>query len=64
MTSCGSAAWDRFTEWAGRYAGVRTGPLLPGELSGPVLAPSQVFGIGWRGGVRQVAGTVRCGEQR
>ena len=26
------AVWDRFTEWAGRYAGsgARTGPLVPG----------------------------------
>src|SRR5260370_24809380 len=42
------AVWDRFTEWAGGHAGpgARTGPLVPGELGAPVLAPSQVFGIG------------------
>ncbi|HEX9625045.1 MAG TPA: fumarylacetoacetate hydrolase family protein, partial [Streptosporangiaceae bacterium] len=42
------AVWDRFTEWAGGYAGpgAHTGPLVPGELGAPVLAPSQVFGIG------------------
>jgi 2,4-didehydro-3-deoxy-L-rhamnonate hydrolase len=40
--------WDRFTEWAGGHAGpgARTGPLVPGELGAPVLAPAQVFGIG------------------
>jgi 2-keto-4-pentenoate hydratase/2-oxohepta-3-ene-1,7-dioic acid hydratase in catechol pathway len=40
--------WDRFTEWAAGHAGPRahTGPLEPGELGAPVLAPSQVFGIG------------------
>ena len=39
------AVWDRFTEWAGRYAGpgARTGPLVRAELGAPVLAPSQVF---------------------
>jgi len=42
------AVWDRFTEWAGGHAGpgARTGPLAPAELGAPVLAPSQVFGIG------------------
>src|ERR1700693_1052539 len=40
------AVWDRFTEWAGRHAGLRTGPLVPDKLGAPVLAPSQVFGIG------------------
>jgi 2-keto-4-pentenoate hydratase/2-oxohepta-3-ene-1,7-dioic acid hydratase in catechol pathway len=42
------AVWDRFTEWAGASSGpgARTGPLVPGELGAPVLAPSQVFGIG------------------
>ena len=42
------AVWDRFTESARGYAGpgARTGPLVPGELGAPVLAPSQVFGIG------------------
>jgi 2,4-didehydro-3-deoxy-L-rhamnonate hydrolase len=42
------AVWDRFTEWAGRHAGPgsRTGPLVTAELGAPVLAPSQVFGIG------------------
>jgi 2-keto-4-pentenoate hydratase/2-oxohepta-3-ene-1,7-dioic acid hydratase in catechol pathway len=42
------ATWDRFIEWAGGYAGfgAHTGPLVPGELGAPVLAPSQVFGIG------------------
>src|SRR5260370_23201326 len=42
------AVWDRVTEWAAGYAGpgARTGPLVPGELGAPVLAPSQVFGIG------------------
>jgi 2,4-didehydro-3-deoxy-L-rhamnonate hydrolase len=42
------AVWDRFTKWADSYAGpgARTGPLLPEELGAPVLAPSQVFGIG------------------
>jgi 2,4-diketo-3-deoxy-L-fuconate hydrolase len=41
-------AWDRFIEWAGGYAGsgAHTGPLVPEELGAPVLAPSQVFGIG------------------
>src|SRR5260370_17713783 len=42
------AVWDRFTEWAGGHAGpgTRTGPLVPGELGAPGLAPSQVFGVG------------------
>ena len=40
------AVWDRFTEWAGRYAGGRSGPLVPTELGAPVLTPAQVFGIG------------------
>src|SRR6266446_2398499 len=42
------AVWDRFAEWAGGHAGpgARTGPLVPGELGAPVLAPAQVFGIG------------------
>jgi 2,4-didehydro-3-deoxy-L-rhamnonate hydrolase len=42
------AVWDRFAEWADGQAGpgARTGPLVPGELGAPVLAPSQVFGIG------------------
>src|SRR5690349_7747215 len=42
------AVWDRFTKWADSYAGpgARTGPLVPEELGAPVLAPSQVFGIG------------------
>jgi 2,4-didehydro-3-deoxy-L-rhamnonate hydrolase len=42
------AVWDRFTEWARGYAGpgTRTGALVPQELGAPVLAPSQVFGIG------------------
>ena len=42
------AVWDRFTEWAGGYAGpgARTGALVPEELGAPVLAPPQVFGIG------------------
>ena len=42
------AVWDRFTEWAGGHAGpgAHTGPLVPAELGAPVLAPSQVFGIG------------------
>jgi 2,4-diketo-3-deoxy-L-fuconate hydrolase len=40
------AVWDRFTEWAGRHAGGRTGPLVPGDLGAPVLTPAQVFGIG------------------
>jgi 2-keto-4-pentenoate hydratase/2-oxohepta-3-ene-1,7-dioic acid hydratase in catechol pathway len=41
------AVWDRFTEWAaGRPDGAHTGPLVPAELGGPVMAPSQVFGIG------------------
>jgi 2,4-didehydro-3-deoxy-L-rhamnonate hydrolase len=42
------AVWDRFTGWASGYAGpgARTGPLVPGELGAPVLAPPQVFGIG------------------
>src|SRR5690349_17826518 len=40
--------WDRFTEWAGGHAGrgAHTGPLVPEALGAPVLAPSQVFGIG------------------
>jgi 2-keto-4-pentenoate hydratase/2-oxohepta-3-ene-1,7-dioic acid hydratase in catechol pathway len=40
------AVWDRFTEWAGRYTGGRTGPLVASELGAPVLGPAQVFGIG------------------
>jgi 2-keto-4-pentenoate hydratase/2-oxohepta-3-ene-1,7-dioic acid hydratase in catechol pathway len=42
------AGWDRFAEWAGRHAGpgTKTGPLVAAELGAPVLAPSQVFGIG------------------
>ncbi len=42
------AVWDRFTEWAGRYAGpgAPTGPLVPTELGAPVLTPAQVSGIG------------------
>src|SRR5437899_10691616 len=42
------AVWDRFTEWAGGYAGpgAHTGLMVPEELGAPVLAPSQVFGIG------------------
>ena len=42
------AVWDRFTEWAGGYAGpgTHTGPLVPEELGAPLLAPPQVFGIG------------------
>ena len=42
------AVWDRFTEWAGGDVGpgTHTGPLVPGELDAPVLAPPQVFGIG------------------
>lgn len=42
------AVWDRFAEWAGGYGGpgAYTGPLVAGELDAPVLAPSQVFGIG------------------
>src|SRR5260370_11084865 len=42
------AVWDRFTDWAAGHAGpgARTGPLVPGELGAPVLAPPQVFGIG------------------
>ena len=42
------AVWDRFTEWAGGYAGpgTHTGPLAPEELGAPLLAPPQVFGIG------------------
>ncbi len=42
------AVWDRFTRWADGNAGrgARTGPLVPEELGAPVLAPSQVFGIG------------------
>jgi 2-keto-4-pentenoate hydratase/2-oxohepta-3-ene-1,7-dioic acid hydratase in catechol pathway len=42
------AVWDRFTEWAGGYAGpgAHTGPLVPEELGAPVLASPQVFGIG------------------
>src|ERR1700722_2033129 len=46
------AVWDRFTEWAGGHAGPgthtgpHTGPLVPEQLGAPVLAPSQVFGIG------------------
>src|SRR5260221_10190795 len=42
------AVWDRFTEWAGGHAGpgAHTGPLVPAELGAPMLAPSQVFGIG------------------
>src|SRR5580700_9782111 len=42
------AVWDRFTEWAGTHKGpgTHTGPLVPGELGAPVLAPPQVFGIG------------------
>src|SRR5438105_12401562 len=42
------AVWDRFTEWAGEYAGpgAHTRPLVAGELGAPVLASPQVFGIG------------------
>jgi len=40
--------WDRFIGWADEHSGpgARTGPLVPAELGAPVLAPSQVFGIG------------------
>ena len=33
------AVWDRFTEWAGGYAGpsTHTGPLVPEELGALVL---------------------------
>src|SRR2546429_2291964 len=42
------AVWDRFTEWAGGYAGpgAPTGPLGAGGLGAPGLAPPPVFGIG------------------
>src|SRR2546421_8681562 len=42
------AVWDRFTEWAGGYAGpgAHTGPLVPEQLGPPGLASPQVFGIG------------------
>src|SRR5260370_39210128 len=54
------AVWDRFTEWAGGHAGpgARTGPLVPGGLGAPVLAPSQVFGIRleYRGHAGEVGG--------
>ena len=42
------ARWDRFADWASAHAGpgARTGSLVPDELGAPVLAPSQVFGIG------------------
>jgi 2-keto-4-pentenoate hydratase/2-oxohepta-3-ene-1,7-dioic acid hydratase in catechol pathway len=40
--------WDRFIGWASEHSGpdAGTGPLVPAELGAPVLAPSQVFGIG------------------
>ncbi len=33
------AVWDRFTEWAGGYAGpgTHTGPLVPEELDAPAI---------------------------
>src|SRR5260370_6214695 len=42
------AVWDRFPDGADGPAGpgARPGPLGPGDLGAPVLAPSQVFGIG------------------
>jgi 2,4-didehydro-3-deoxy-L-rhamnonate hydrolase len=42
------AVWDRFTAWASAPASARahTGPLVAEQLGAPVLAPSQVFGIG------------------
>jgi 2,4-diketo-3-deoxy-L-fuconate hydrolase len=40
------ARWDRFTDCASAHAGpgARTGPLVPGELGAPVLAPPRCSG--------------------